>query len=136
MIKISIINRSVAEAFEFSPEVSVISITRIENTPAKIVGTDKVLYLFFDDNNTDFNSNHARQILDFILGARRIVVHCDAGLSRSAGVVAGILAVFFDDFVVTRLDGSKIDNDNWQNLANVHVKTTLVREWLKDMNYD
>lgn len=136
MIKISIINRSVAEAFEFSPEVSVVSITRIENTPAKIVGTNKVLYLFFDDNNTDFNSNHAEQIFNFVMLAKRVIVHCDAGLSRSAGVVAGILALFPDDFVVTRLDGGKMDNDNWQNLANAHVKTTLIREWLEGMNYD
>lgn len=134
MIKISIINRSTAEAFAFSPEVSVISITRIENVPAKIVGTNKVLYLFFDDNNTDFNENHASQILSFIAHIqKRLIVHCDAGLSRSAGVVAGILALFPDEFVVTRLDGGKIDNDNWQNLANIHVKTTLIRKYFGEL---
>lgn len=48
-----------------------------------------------------FSSAHAAQIWRFVLDQRahieRIVVHCDAGVSRSAAVAAAIARVFLGD---------------------------------------
>lgn len=130
MIKVSVMNRQQAELFQFSPDAYVISITRAENTPAKIAGTKNVLYLFFDDNETDFNANHAKQILAFItrIGTNgRLYVHCDAGISRSAGVVDFLNSYL--GFIWARLDGSVYYGNEWrqQYKPNVHVKSTLRR---------
>ena len=68
-----------------------------------------------------FDDNMARQILDFVEcfkdKVKRIIIHCEAGISRSAGV-AGALAniyegtdqFYFDNYVPNRLVYRKILN--------------------------
>ncbi len=132
MIKASVVNRAFAETFEFTPEIYVISITRMENTPAKIKGTKNVLYLFFDDNDTDFNVNHVEQILDFVSRweLKRLFIHCDAGMSRSAGVAFALMAIFPNALTLVRPDGSSFTEGEWaQFKPNVHVKSVILSHW-------
>ena len=48
-----------------------------------------------------FGTRHADQVWDFVLGHRdeigRVVLHCDAGLSRSPGVAAALSRVLVGD---------------------------------------
>ena len=48
-----------------------------------------------------FAASHADQVWDFILGHRdaisRVVLHCDAGMSRSPGVAAALAKVLVGD---------------------------------------
>ena len=64
----------------------------------------EILYLFFDDEETGQNAiteHDAKGIAEFVNkwwnSIDQIVVHCDAGVSRSAGVAAAILKHFTDD---------------------------------------
>lgn len=67
-----------------------------------------VLYISFDDiedareGGTMMSRENARDIVNFIvrwhvLGIPEIWVHCDAGISRSAGVAAAIMKFFNND---------------------------------------
>lgn len=136
MIQATVVNRAFAETFEFMPEIHVISITRIENVPARIKGTNNVLYLFFDDNDTDFNANHAEQVIDFVSRSdlKRLFIHCDAGISRSAGILDALMVIFPDTFVWARPDGSRCE-EMAQFKPNVHVKSTIIKFWMDWHNY-
>lgn len=66
---------------------------------------DKI-FLKFDDVECDFGSyvsmsdEDAKNILDFVFkhkDVENIVVHCDAGISRSAGVAAALSKIFNKD---------------------------------------
>lgn len=69
-------------------------------------GVLSVLRLCFDDVDKKtincMNANHARVIKDFIAGFSdrddlAVIVHCDAGVSRSAGVAAALSKYYNGD---------------------------------------
>ena len=83
-------------------KTAVISINTSWERPARIVKTQEngvlaVLCLFFDDvtgGPNSFNEEHAENIIRFIDYWRDsvdiLLVHCDAGISRSAAVCAAV----------------------------------------------
>lgn len=96
-MKIDIMNRMQAVDFEFDDKTAVISISgKYDDCPN--IKSKKVLYLKFDDydkfHQNSINKIDANNVIQFIndniKGINRIVVHCGAGKSRSAGVAAAI----------------------------------------------
>lgn len=103
MIK-SIEYLSLKDALEFEPQVPTIAISIL--SPDRNAATlhpqiDPVLRLYFEDTTGKegttpgpgiFNTDQAREILDFIRHHRdkqescHLLVHCEAGISRSAAV--------------------------------------------------
>jgi len=90
----------------------IISITSGPEDVARLRRNDQcqgVLRLWFPDADTAseefpeailFSPDHAREIWDFVLRHRevdRIVVHCDAGVSRSPAVAAALARILKDD---------------------------------------
>ncbi len=76
-----------------------------------------------DDPSAIFGTEHARAIWDFmerhLEGLERVVVHCDAGVSRSPGVAAALAKC---------LDGD--DAEFFRRYRpNMRVYRTLVEEW-------
>lgn len=80
-----------------------------------------VLQMAFHDidgpcgNYVQFNSDMARRIADFVYEIKDkvayLIVHCDAGISRSAGVAAAIANHFFhDDMRYFRSNGRFLPN--------------------------
>lgn len=99
-----------AEAFPFTARHAVVSITDPGQTPANIVGTSTLLRLSFFDLVEDighpdfppeklFVPQKARALREFIAAvqqASRIdtcIVHCEAGVSRSAAVALVVEAL-------------------------------------------
>ena len=91
-------------------KTAVISINTSWERPARIIKTQEngvlaVLWLFFDDvtgGPNSFNEEHAENIIRFIDYWRDsvdiLLVHCDAGISRSAAVCAAVKRYLgFDD---------------------------------------
>jgi protein-tyrosine phosphatase len=80
----------------------IISISSANGYKPRLVKTDHnrvvaVLYLFFDDEvigNNTFSNEQAERIVRFVDAwkskVERLVVHCDAGVSRSAAVCAAM----------------------------------------------
>lgn len=112
-------------AMVIAPEVPyiVISITEPESPEARLAESEQrlaVLRLQFHDTEREselylpLSSEQAEQIIAFVLANRdqvqRIVCHCEAGISRSAGVAAALAKwltgedkPFFRHFVPNRL---------------------------------
>ena len=124
-MKVSIMSRSQAETFEFLPNSQVVSITNKGGKRANITGTKDVLYLFFNDDDKDFSEDQAILILSFI-NSRRLYVHCDSGISRSAGVAAFLEEVGWQ---WVKLDGKLWTLEGWieRYIPNQHVKNTLLK---------
>lgn len=87
-----------AEQINPLPHMAVISLTTPGKPDAALQpGWAAVLRLAFHDVDSDqggyvlFSRNHADAILDFVdslpAGTTHLIVHCHAGISRSAGVV-------------------------------------------------
>jgi predicted protein tyrosine phosphatase len=99
-----VLSREDAERYEPGEREICISIADPDTEPAN-VSTDfaAVLRLNFTDiieqgepSDVLFSEDHARAIREFIDAwpdARRIVVHCHAGMSRSPGVALGLCDV-------------------------------------------
>ncbi|GAB1394889.1 hypothetical protein MASR1M60_30530 [Rhodocyclaceae bacterium] len=103
MIK-SIEYLSLKEALEFQPKDSTIAISILSPGRAQVAlhpGINPVLRLYFEDTMGKegaspapgiFNTNQAREILHFVRHHRdtpepcHLLVHCEAGISRSAAV--------------------------------------------------
>lgn len=106
--------RAITYSHKYHEEKSVlISINNIIDEPAHISrktenGILAVLRLFFDDvdyGNTAMTTSDANKIAEFVhryqYSVDRIIVHCEAGQSRSAGVAAAIMLYLFgnDDLI-------------------------------------
>lgn len=75
---------------------------RYSNSPKPVKDVRSVLYVNFDDVVDDADGyypcteNDARKVVDFVTscvelrGLRRLYVHCDAGLSRSAAIAKAV----------------------------------------------
>ena len=116
-MEIVVMNKHSAEEYslERHEESSVIiSISSCKNTPAyiipnKVANIKEVLFLEFNDtDSTKFLdggilSKDAKQICDFVnkykddVSLDKIIVHCEAGQSRSAGVAAAIMKYLNND---------------------------------------
>lgn len=96
-----VLSREGAECYEPGPGEICISISDPDAAPARVSSRfAAVLRLNFDDvtergepSDVLFAENHAREIREFLdewPSAERVVVHCNAGVSRSPGVALGL----------------------------------------------
>ncbi len=114
--QIIVLSRVEAEDFECEQRWACISIATTPNEFVRIHKRNRrgLLQLAFADieqpipGYTLFNDDHAHDILDFVTGHWRkietLMIHCEAGLSRSPAVAAAILRLkrrnadeFYDD---------------------------------------
>lgn len=115
--------RYVVENMTFDKEYGVISITDPEQKDALISGTDNILRLRFLDLTEGvgiFNDKHAQQVIDFVqkmneMGIEKMVVHCEAGVSRSAAVALSLYTLL--DCTFNQLEQA--------DFANTHVVATM-----------
>lgn len=88
--------------------ISIFTPGDIQNTFAKRENIKDILFLCFDDIEYEkekgifMSENDAKKIVAFIKrcqerGIQEIWVHCDAGISRSAGVAAAIMKYLNND---------------------------------------
>lgn len=112
MIRFIVRNRSeIDNGFCPSGKSVLISISDKDGTPPRCSdGYDYRLNLFFDDAD-DYNANpdvqlinrsDAKQMIDIIYGTvydggGTVVLHCNAGVSRSAGAAAALCKIFTGD---------------------------------------
>ena len=90
-----------------NPEARIVDFPRNDNIVA-------VLYLSFADTSDEgpesFNASHAEEIRDFLQDVMgridRLIVQCEFGVSRSAGIAAAIMKTL-------SCDDSAIFNDPW-----------------------
>ena len=109
----------------------IISISSANGYKPRLVKTDHnrvvaVLYLFFDDEvigNNTFSNEQAERIVRFVDAwkskVERLVVHCDAGVSRSAAVCAAMKRYLGFD-----------NQDSQQYEPNPLVYETLIQQFL------
>jgi predicted protein tyrosine phosphatase len=99
-----VLSREDAERYEPRGREICISISDPEAPPARVSSRfAAVLRLNFndvtergEDSDILFAEEHAREIRDFLdswTGAERVMVHCNAGVSRSPGVALGLCDV-------------------------------------------
>jgi predicted protein tyrosine phosphatase len=101
-----VMSRQLAEVYIPSKPYIVISITDPEMPPANLPESKLckgVLRLSFHDidkpwpNHKEMTREEARQIVRFVkehLDVDLVICHCEAGISRSAGVAAALSSVF------------------------------------------
>ena len=114
MYYISVMSREKAKAYSFKQNTemksAVISISDIDREKNKIVFSErnvvKVLWVKFEDTadpESDYaiSTKNADNIAKFVKNLdediKHIIVHCEAGISRSAGVAAAILKHYTND---------------------------------------
>jgi len=108
----------------YSPEV--------DKDIIRLVG-HKFMVVWFDDaiplsqhlispiqvNNIFFSENHAKSILEFVKDKENLLIHCDAGFSRSVAVGA-----FLRDFFNAEVEFMELGHDKFRN---IHVYNILRR---------
>ena len=111
-----------------SPENKVVSILRLWFADADQPGRD--VYCHDTDYHDMMSDEDAARLADFVFSDPTIplIVHCDAGISRSAGVAAAILKHFTGD------DSLIFDNPKYQPNMWCYRKTlnTLIRQDKKE----
>ena len=129
-----VLSREEAEDYEAHVGEICISISDPDAPPARVSSRfAAVLRLNFDDvtergepSDILFAEDHAREIREFLdswPNARRVVVHCNAGVSRSPGVALGLCDV--RGWATAALERS---HPGWNRL----VRSVIVREGLPD----
>lgn len=105
--------------------------------PCKLNGIKDVLFLNFNDTDSKdlvsgcINDEDAENIKQFILKYAEddsidlIIVNCEAGVSRSAGVAAAIMKYLWND------DTSIFDNSKYH--PNMLCYRTIVNKFMEDM---
>lgn len=104
-----------------NPNTAIISITDIYNPKSRLLNVDwlrDVLRLKFDDEEEGLNSIqqwHTEAIRQFVEHINNqdvpiLIVHCEAGISRSAGVAAAIGKFLFNDDSFVFNDGKFCPN--------------------------
>ena len=110
-MQIKVMDRVSARKYSFNPNIfktAMISIYSHNWTPNTIKinenGVAKVLFLKFDDTETEnygMTKKDAKNVAKFIkeIGEEHdiLIVHCDAGISRSSGVAAAIMKYLYND---------------------------------------
>ena len=115
MLDIQILNRKEAKKFSYKPhdfKTAIISITDTDKADVifeknEVNGIRAVLRLKFDDVERDYKNEHcitkedAENIVKFVNKNKnkvdKFIVHCEAGVSRSAGVGAAIMKALNGD---------------------------------------
>ena len=117
MLKIQILNRSQIEKFITDKKHIVISIRNPEEKPVKLpIQKSRLASLFLDFHDADnrslklvdsdiklklFNEEQATSILEFVElfkdKIQLVVVNCEAGISRSAGIGASLSKIYNND---------------------------------------
>ena len=143
--KYAILSRNEAEEFKAWIPYILISITD-PNEPKVTLRYNNnrldTLYLFFHDvssphpyyefrNLIPFGIQQAKKIIDFVNKyknkAKLIACNCEAGISRSAGVISAISLI---------LEGKEPDSITKYLLPNTYVKSLILRVYYKTENYD
>lgn len=114
---IQIMSRSAASQYCLMPHKDSTIIISINNVPTESFpatrsvfksadnGVQDILFLFFNDEEKDeygcMSVEQAEQIANFIQNRQtnisRIIVHCQAGVSRSAGVAGALMKIINGD---------------------------------------
>lgn len=99
--------RQVLSDKERNKKIAGISIYSSGDQPASLSYCDTMLSLNFDDvsvtdipGTVPFSMNHVEKILDFMekhQDADFLIIHCDAGVSRSPAVAIAIAEIYNDD---------------------------------------
>ena len=113
MKQICVMSRNLAHKYSFKPheeKTAIVSINNVDSGFVNFRNNNKnnivaVLSLFFDDVCSDepncMNENDAEKIAEFaksiVNKVDKIIVHCEAGVSRSAGVAAALMKYFNGD---------------------------------------
>ena len=113
MKPIFVMSKNMAHKYSFKPheeKTAIISITNVDNGFVNFRNNNEnnivsVLHLFFDDVCSNepncMNESDAEKIAEFAKNIAdkvdQIIVHCEAGVSRSAGVAAALMKYFNDD---------------------------------------
>jgi predicted protein tyrosine phosphatase len=131
-----VLSRENAERYQPRQDEICISIADPDAEPARISSDFvAVLRLHFTDvleqgEPTDvlFSSDHAKEIIEFIDSwpdAKRVVVHCNAGVSRSPGVALGLCDI--GGWATAKLERS---HPGWNHL----VRSTLLQQHRRRSN--
>jgi predicted protein tyrosine phosphatase len=133
-VEITFVSQVFAKQIEPLPNRAIISITE----PDQFVTFEKEwqnclrLYVHDIDKSLEgyklFGKDEAKQILDFYLGlpdeVDSLIVHCLAGVSRSAGVALALSNIFELELL----------NSNY-SCYNRHIYTTIHKAYYGDSNY-
>lgn len=106
-MKFTVLDRTKAKKFSYRThgyKYVIISINDVDEMPNRFNHTDElvgVLYLCFDDilnegpfSIKDSDADKIVKFMDIHRGVEECVVHCHAGVSRSAGVAAALSLIF------------------------------------------
>lgn len=79
-----------------------------------------------------FSENQAEEIIRFVLkemkaGISRFIVNCEAGISRSAGIIVGLSEIF---------NHCKPEPWNQFSFHNYYIRDTLLNVWREKFNVD
>ena len=109
-MKVEVMNRSAAKKYARTPNTEtsiIVSINDVSDIPndIKIGHVKRVLSVFFDDVCSGqpyaITEDDAKQIVEFVERYKdsvdKIIVHCAAGVSRSAATAAAILKFYTGD---------------------------------------
>jgi predicted protein tyrosine phosphatase len=138
MKKVMFLSKLIVQAIDLEPhvgdKVALISIRCPEDDPAELKGTWRdVLYLtfhdiegFIEERYKLFSEDDAQQIIDFVNKVAdfvtTLIVNCDAGISRSAGV-AKFIAELYD-----------LEFNHEYSLYNKKVYSTLIRVYYEGVH--
>lgn len=93
-MKVKVMSRKEAEAERWPARTYLISIHGTNELQPVFEGYPIVLAMRFDDDDRSFQPQQANGILSFADRAKRndgsLIVHCSAGISRSAGVAEAL----------------------------------------------
>lgn len=110
MSYVTFVSKNIAKAWTPDDNTILISINHPGDDDLYFSGWEKVLWLFFDDvtehvgGYEPFTLEMAQHIKDFVSKDKDVVVHCTAGVSRSAAVAKWI-SEEFGHTVVFSCDG-------------------------------
>ena len=141
MRTITAMSRKAATELVMEPNTPIISIRGKTGEKAVFSQTQRVLYLQFDDVTNDadpglipFSGFHARAILKFVLKYTRddehLIVHCEAGISRSAAVADALDALEIAEWK-SKDNKAYVVGEGWQSAyhPNPLVKSVIMRVW-------
>lgn len=136
MISIQAINRNQMKSY-IPDTLNIIAIciySTGDKAPKLQDGWGRILPLQFDDVDTKyypmglidkykltlFNEDHARRIIEFInkFKTDKIVINCDAGISRSVGVMCALEQIYNNNNIFNKYP-----------LHNKHVANTIMKVW-------
>lgn len=105
--KVIVMSQAEAEKISFTPPFAMISITSLGAATFPWINADtddslfRLNFLDTDEKESSISQEEAIRLAKFIKKwypkVKKFIVHCEAGVSRSAGVAAAILKYFEND---------------------------------------